>query len=68
MLGIEARVVGKVDVDGERRLADSELGGGTALVRFGRGEKAWELREVEAVLMVGDVGVERVWVGGSAAG
>jgi len=46
----------------------SELGGGTALVRFGRGEKAWELREVEAVLMVGDVGVERVWVGGSAAG
>ena len=68
VLGIEARVVGKVDVDGERRLADSELGGGTALVRFGRGEKTWELREVEAVLMVGDVGVERVWVGGSAAG
>ena len=29
---------------------------------------AWELREVEAVLMVGDVGVERVWVGGSAVG
>ena len=68
VLGIEAGVVGKVDVDGERRLADSELGGGTALVRFGRGEKAWELREVEAVLKVGDVGVERVWVGGSAAG
>ena len=39
-----------------------------APVRFGRGEKAWELREVEAVLMVGDVGVERVWVGGSAVG
>ena len=37
-----------------------------APVRFGRGEKAWELREVEAVLMVEDVGVERVWVGGSA--
>ena len=29
---------------------------------------AWELREVEAVLMVGDVGVERVCSGGSAAG
>ena len=39
-----------------------------APVRFGRGEKAWELREVEAVLMVEDVGVERVWVGGSAVG
>ena len=37
-------------------------------MRFGRGEVAWELREVEAVLMVGDVGVERVWVGGSAVG
>ena len=38
-----------------------------APVRFGRGEKAWELRKVEAVLNVGAVGVERVWVGGSAA-
>ena len=37
-------------------------------MRFRRGEVAWELREVEAVLMVGDVGVERVWVGGSAVG
>ena len=37
-------------------------------MRFGRGEVAWELREVEAVLRVGAVGVERVWGGGSAAG
>ena len=39
-----------------------------APVRFRRGEVAWELREVEAVLKVGAVGVERVWGGGSAAG
>src|SRR6185312_7252543 len=56
------------DVDGERRLAGSEHGGGVAPVRFGRGEVAWELREVEAVLRVGAVGVERVWGGGSTAG
>ena len=37
-------------------------------MRFGRGEVAWELREVEAVLRVGAVGVERVWGGGSAVG
>ena len=37
-------------------------------MRFGRGEMAWELREGEARLMVGAVGVERVWGGGSAAG
>ena len=37
-------------------------------MRFRRGEVAWELREVEAVLKVGAVGVERVWGGGSAAG
>ena len=35
-------------------------------MRFRRGEVAWELREVEAVLRVGVVGVERAWVGGSA--
>ena len=37
-------------------------------MRFRRGEVAWELREVEAVLKVEAVGVERVWGGGSAAG
>ena len=37
-------------------------------MRFGRGEVAWELREDEARLKVGAVGVERVWGGGSAAG
>ena len=68
VLGIEAGVVGKVDVDGERRLAGSEHGGGVAPVRFGRGEMAWELREDEARLKVGVIGVERVCGGGSAAG
>ena len=37
-------------------------------MRFGRGEAVWELREGEARLMVGDVGVERACSGGSAAG
>ena len=37
-------------------------------MRFRRGEVAWELCEVEAVLKVGAVGVERVWGGGSTAG
>ena len=37
-------------------------------MRIGRGETVWELREGEARLMVGSVGVERVWGGGSAAG
>jgi hypothetical protein len=37
-------------------------------VRIGRGETVWELREGEARLMVGDVGVERACSGGSAAG
>ena len=37
-------------------------------MRIGRGETVWELREGEARLMVGFVGVERVWGGGSAAG
>ena len=37
-------------------------------MRIGRGETVWELREGEARLMVGAVGVERVWGGGSAAG
>ena len=68
MLGIEAGVVGKADVDGERRLAGSEHGGGVAPVGFGRGEMAWELREDEARLKVGAVGVERACSGGSAAG
>ena len=36
-------------------------------MRIGRGETVWELREGEARLMVGSVGVERVWGGGSAA-
>ena len=44
MLGIEAGVVGKMDVDGERRLAELGYGGGVGPVGFGRGEKAWELR------------------------
>ena len=39
-----------------------------APVRVGRGEVAWELREVEARLMVGAIGVEWVCGGGSAAG
>ena len=39
-----------------------------APVGFGRGETVWELREGEARLMVGDVGVERACSGGSAAG
>ena len=39
-----------------------------APVRFGRGEAVWELREDEARLMVGAIGVERVWGGGSTAG
>ena len=44
MLGIEAGVVGKADVDGERQLAGSELGGGVTLVGFGRREAAGKLR------------------------
>ena len=39
-----------------------------APVRIGRGEAVWELREDEARLMVGAIGVERVCGGGSAAG
>ena len=46
----------------------SEHGGGVSPVRFGRGEMVWELREDEARLMVGAVGVERACSGGSAAG
>ena len=49
-------------------LAGSEHGGEVAPVRFGRGEVAWELREDEARLKVGAVGVERAWGGGSAVG
>ena len=40
VLGIEAGMVGKVDVDGERRLAKLGYGGGVAPVGFGRGEVA----------------------------
>ena len=39
-----------------------------ATVSVGRGEAVWELREVEARLKVGIIGVERVCGGGSAAG
>jgi hypothetical protein len=39
-----------------------------APVRIGREEAVWELREDEARLMVGAIGVERVCGGGSAAG
>ena len=42
--------------------------GEVAPARVGRGEAAWELREDKAQLMVGAIGVERVWGGGSAAG
>jgi len=35
VLGIEARVVGKVDVDGERRLAELGYGGGVTPVEDG---------------------------------
>ena len=49
------------------RSAAEENGGGVAPVRFGRGEAVWELREGEARLMVGAIGVERVCGGGSAA-
>ena len=44
VLGIEAGVVGKADVDGERRLAGSEHGGGVTPVGFGRREVAGKLR------------------------
>ena len=44
MLGIEAGVVGKADVDGERRLAGSEHGSGVTPVGFGRREAAGKLR------------------------
>ena len=42
--------------------------GEVAPARFGRWEAAWELREVEARLKGGAIGVERFWGGGSAAG
>ena len=42
--------------------------GGVAPARVGRGEAVWELREVEAWLKMGIIGVERVCGGGSAAG
>ena len=44
MLGIEAGVVGKVGVDGERRLAELGYGGGVVPVGFGRGEAVEERR------------------------
>ena len=44
MLGIEAGVVGKADVDGERRLPGLEHGGGVTPVGFGRQEAARKLR------------------------
>jgi hypothetical protein len=49
-------------------LAAEASDGEGAPVRIGRGETVWELREGEARLMVGDVGVERACSGGSAAG
>ena len=39
-----------------------------APVRIGRGKRAGELREVEARLNMGAIGVERVCGGGSAVG
>ena len=44
VLGIEARAVGGGGVDGERRLAGSEHGGGVTPVGFGRREAAGKLR------------------------
>jgi len=73
-----ARVEGCVSLTGARRTSGwpRVAGRGSEAAarrsragrRFRRGEVAWELREVEAVLKVGAVGVERVWGGGSAAG
>ena len=49
-------------------LAAEASDGEVAPARFGRWEAAWELREVEARLKVGAIGVERACGGGSAAG
>ena len=68
VLGIEARVVGDRVSTVSGGLRVSEHGDGVAPVGFGRGKRAGELREVEARLMVGAIGVERVCGGGSAAG
>ena len=61
VLGIEAGVVGKVDVDGERRLAELGYGGGVTPVKDGRREVARELREREAKLFAWSIWAERLW-------
>ena len=43
-------------------------GGGVAPVKIGRGRGVCELREVEAKLLAGSLGAERVWNGGFTAG
>ena len=55
-------------LDGAGRLGGEASDGEVAPARFGRWEASWELREVEARLKVGAIGVERFWGGGSAAG
>ena len=68
MLGIEAGVVGKVDVDGERRLVELGYGGGVTPVGDGRREVARELREREAKLFAWSIWAERLWNSGVTAG
>ena len=68
MLGIEAGVVGKVDVDGERRLAELGYGGGVTPVEDGRREVARELREREAKLFAWSIWAERLWNSEATAG
>ena len=68
VLGIEARAVGEGVSTASGGLRARSTAARWLRWCSGEGKMAWELREVEAVLMVGDVGVERVWVGGSAAG
>jgi len=68
VLGIEARAVGEGVSTASGGLRARSTAAGWLRWCSGEGKMAWELREVEAVLMVGDVGVERVWVGGSAVG
>ena len=68
MLGIEAGVVGKVDVDGERRLAELGYGGGVTPVEDGRREVARELREREAKLFAWSIWAEQLWNSGATAG
>ena len=61
-------MVGKVDVDGERRLAELGYDGGVTQVGDGRREVARELREREAKLFAWSIWAERLWNSGATAG